>query len=806
MRVSAALYLAFLVVGAGHVPVAAQTRSFHEMTTGNGHGFQVFDRAQNRITFFSETANRWLAPPDAARKQRVDGRNLAHDIYFGVRAANNTTWLHDQTDVAYEAETHIIRGRSTQDGVLTETYYFAPFGLPANGMVMLVRAQNVGGGTADVSLFAKPNLRLGTGRPDPSNAGETVNWNGTYAVETGPGGGHAIYVPVGGVDAAGCGGDTAIYNAVRNSGTPGNQSECSGNDQVIAFQKNVTLAPGESASWGLGVLFLNDNPSHPVADSFRDHRSIEDMTGAFSAYVNGRSPQALHDDELTSFEAWRAPVPEGLSAKEVALWRQSETVMRMGQVREPDQSNRTIHGAFLAAIPPGTLENNYRFSWYVPWVRDGAYAVVAAAMIGHLEEAKLGLGFMFNADNSFFQPARDKWSGTGFPYRISATRYYGNGLEEGDWDENGYNFETDGWGLVLWAAGAIVREDPEGACAWLNETTGRGDTNYAALVEVATDIEEQLQINGDLYLPIEEASIWEVHTDYAKVFTFTAISQIRGLYDFAMIADAIGDTARAEHFRFLADKMRESMFKVLVNQNDQSLAGNLTNAGTPDHHDGAVIEGLNWGLVPTDNPVYQGTLSAMDVLKVNGVGYVRLTQASHPQGPERYNAGYDGREWAVLDLAASEAFRRIGNSSAADPLLDRVTNLAAVNDNLISELYGVGPEAGVYRGSPPMVGYGAGAWMRVLLDREGKPMPHYSEGIASCMGDVPDVPDGGLGGTDAGPITGGGDGGPTGPSAGGALGGGPACLCTVPVGTSVPAPLSLLFSGVVIALLLRRRR
>ena len=30
----------------------AEGRTYHKMTTGNGHGFQIFDREDNKITFF----------------------------------------------------------------------------------------------------------------------------------------------------------------------------------------------------------------------------------------------------------------------------------------------------------------------------------------------------------------------------------------------------------------------------------------------------------------------------------------------------------------------------------------------------------------------------------------------------------------------------------------------------------------------------------------------------------------------------------------------------------------------------------
>ena len=63
-----------------------------------------------------------------------------------------------------------------------------------------------------------------------------------------------------------------------------------------------------------------------------------------------------------------------LTPDEIKIWRQSEAVLRMGQIREPTQTNRRNFGMFLAALPEG--------EWHIGWVRDGVYAIVAQAMNG----------------------------------------------------------------------------------------------------------------------------------------------------------------------------------------------------------------------------------------------------------------------------------------------------------------------------------------------------------------------------------------------------------------------------------------
>ena len=127
--------------------------------------FQLFDRQENRITTFLEAPYRYVAPETSERNtEGVGRRDLAHDLYFGLRVGSQATWLHDQTDIEYEEQTHVIHGRSTALGVSVDTYYFAPFGYEGNGMVMLLRITNNGAQELSVSAFAKANMKLGQGR------------------------------------------------------------------------------------------------------------------------------------------------------------------------------------------------------------------------------------------------------------------------------------------------------------------------------------------------------------------------------------------------------------------------------------------------------------------------------------------------------------------------------------------------------------------------------------------------------------------------------------------------------------------
>ncbi len=427
------------------VPQAAHAqsveRSWYHLTTGNGHGFQIFDRNAGRLTDFLEHPYRYVAPPDERRDGGIGRRDLAHDAYFGLGVNGDRRWLLDLRDVGYESETHIIRARVRQAGADVEVRYFSPFGFNANAMIMLIRVTNGTQEALDVELYAKPNLKLGVGRPQPSGDGERIEWNGAQGVETGPGGGHAMYVPIGSIDQVGCGRDSSIFDRVRDTGRVGGDENCQGDDQVLVTGKTLSLGVGEEVWWGLAVLFVNDDPNEPQANDFKDDRSVADILAAWDEFAGEKSAEALYRATMDEFEAWRVtPASLGLDSltpDEVALWRQSETVMRMGQVMEPVQANRRNRGMFLAALPIG--------EWHTGWVRDGAYAIVAQAMTGHVDEARWGVDFLLGAWAGFFSSPEY----LGRDYRISSVRYYGNGKEEGDFNFFGPNVETDGFGLTL---------------------------------------------------------------------------------------------------------------------------------------------------------------------------------------------------------------------------------------------------------------------------------------------------------------------------------------------------------------------
>jgi hypothetical protein len=198
-------------------------------------------------------------------------------------------------------------------------------------------------------------------------------------IETGPGGGAMVYLPIGGADRSSCARDA--YDQVQGGHDLPAEADCSGADRVSLFQTELgVLAPGTSRSWGVVALF----------DADRNAAARRRWAG----FAGERDAETLLADARDEWRAWRSPPPAGLGPEQQRTWRQSEAVLRMAQTREPWSASpkRKSHGMVLAGLPPG--------AWHVGWVRDAAYAIVALARTGHHQEARWALDFLDAEANS----------------------------------------------------------------------------------------------------------------------------------------------------------------------------------------------------------------------------------------------------------------------------------------------------------------------------------------------------------------------------------------------------------------------
>lgn len=687
-------------------------RTWNYLTTGNGHGFQFFDTNQNKITHFLEHPYRYLRPRPDPRSDGYGRRNLAFDFYFGVRGAGGSGWLNEGTaaEASYVEETNIIKVPISQSGISAETYYFAPFGYEGNAMIALMKAP---GATDAFALF---NFHLGDGSPDSPNAnGESLRASGDAVVETGAGGGATIYVPLTALLHADCMG---VYNKVKGGQALGDNKTCRGDDIVPAFQ----AAP--VGGWvGVAVLFVEDAAQ---ADA---------QLAQFKTWLGGRDPQKILDDALAEWSSWRKPVPAAVELctdDEKKLWRQSEAVLRMGQVREPNTATRKNHGMVLASLPPG--------EWHTGWVRDAVYAIVALARLGHNTEAKYALDFFLNAEpvgkfSSYVSGYRD--------YRVSVCRYFGNGEEEADYSgQQTPNIETDGWGLVLWAARQYL--EISGDTAWLSQKTALGPTVYESLRRgVAEAMLANTESSG---IAKADSSIWEVHDESKKHFAYTTLTFIRGLCDMAVVAQKAGQSADVTRYRGASQKARDGFFASFVDTQG-ALAGSIEELAMNQYLDGAVVEAFTWNVLKDseyEGRIGKATLEALGRLRVDSGGFKRNDDGK---------SSYDNNEWILIDLRMSDALWRAGKEAEALALQRMVIEKASANYYLLPELFNAvraDGAVGKYAGSIPMVGYGGGAYVLTMLDRAGLIEPNdcgdgmgnKSSGKALKCSSMPMTPDG----------------------------------------------------------------
>lgn len=723
-------------------PALAQQRTWNFLTTGNGFGFQIFDTNAQKITQFLEHPYRYLRPsPTDPHAEGVIRRNLVYDFYFGVRGGGTAGWLNAPTsagDPGYVDESHIIRAPATLGSINAESYFFAPFDYSGNAMVALLKAP------AATDGFVILNFHMGSAsNPDtPGSNGESIRYVAAQKaiVESGPGGGYMVYVPLSGVDHADC---VNVYSKVMGGMDLADNTSCSGNDVVPGFQRKV-----DANGWMAVAAQFVDSTNPADADA---------AAAALVAWANNRTPDQLLADARTEFSNWRKPPPSSVPLcgdSETRLWRQSEAVLRMGQIREPNTATRKNNGMILASLPPG--------SWHTGWVRDATYAVVALARSGHTAEAKAALDFFMNAAPVGAYASYVKNA----TYRISLTRYFGNGQEECDWNTSGPNTETDGWGLVLWAARQYV--EASGDMAWLS-------ANYATLASgIASPIESNLETSSIMRA---DSSIWEVHQP-GKHYAFTTLAAARGLCDVAALAKKAGNTTDQSHYAMLSSKINTAFQSAFLDP-QMALAGSIEGLSQQKYYDGSVAEAFDWNLLADfTGPIATATLSLFNHLRVDSGGFKRNNDGL---------SSYDNNEWILVDLRISNALRRAGHATDADGYLSQVVKNASVNFFLLPELYNDTPADGAigkYFGSIPMVGYGAGAYLITILDRAGQWEPNdcgdgnsRSGAAFSCSGQTNGDGGGGSGGSGGGGS--GGSGGGDGGSGGSEIPYRAACLCDV---------------------------
>jgi hypothetical protein len=686
---AAALAFASSLVAFGR-DARAEQRTWNFLTTGNGHGFSVYDAQKNRVVTFLDHPYRYVKPKPDPRSDGYGRRNLAFDVYFGVKGGGGSAWQIDGTNESpeYVDQSHIIRAPATIAGVKAESFFFEPFGLERNALVGVLHAPGASRG------YALMNFHMGGGELDPGADGEStrVIGNNEAIVETGNGQGAMVYVTIGGADGATC---NDAFGKGKSGADFGADGGCGKRDDVaVGLQKNLS-----GDGWMGFVATYVDDPAQADA-----------AATAIKGWLAGRTADKVLDDAKKEFEGWRKPAPEGAlcSDDEKKVWRQGEAVLRMGQVREPNIPGRKNHGMILASLPPG--------EWHSGWVRDATYAIVALARMGHHAEAKMALDFFLNAEPvGVRSDYRGGWLKGN--YRISVVRYFGTGEEEADYSgQQTPNIEIDGWGLVLWAARQYV--DASGDTAWLSSQTRQGTVYEALKSGVADALAQNLEPVGPNLIAAADSSIWEVHDANKRHYAYTTLTAARGLCDMAQIANKAGKGGDVPSYQGLAKKLRDGYLASYVDAQG-ALGSSTEELQAGGYNDASTAEAWTFNILQDwKGDTAKATLDLLLRLRVDSGGFKRNDDGL---------SSYDNNEWILVDLRMANALRRAGRTGEADGVVAHVVQKAAANFYLLPELYNSvqsDGQIGKYTGSIPMVGYGGGAFVITILDRYGTIEPN----------------------------------------------------------------------------------
>ena len=409
--------------------------------------------------------------------------------------------------------------------------------------------------------------------------------------------------------------------------------------------------------------------------------------------------------ELAQFEQWRAKPAVGFNnERERHLWRQSETMLRIAQSREPNRADRHGNGLIVAALPD---------VYSTPWVRDMAWSTVALIRMGHRAEARAALLAYFNA-----QPTgKMRAEVNGADYQVSVVRYWGDGSEEPFFTQEGStNIEFDNWGEVLWVLGEYLRkyDDPE----LLKTATYRGPLYESARDFIVKPLVANMEKYGDGLIVAADTSIWEEKQKDKKHFAFSTAMAIVGLREFAEVAKLAGDEDARRKALDTQAQLEKGFVSAFIRGG--KLRGTLEE-GVKNDIDGALIPIINFGVV-TDPEVIRDTVERMELLKVASGGYRRV-RGIHTD-PKIFEYWYEQEEFLFVDLTLAELYRRIGRKAEADAMLQRIVSKAAADHNNIPEMYVAVPcelfpgKIGDPTGALPMVGYGPGAYILHLIERE----------------------------------------------------------------------------------------
>ena len=655
-------------------PVNAQTspaRSHSKLVSANGQGVLVFDDATGTGSVIADFYDRVYQQENAASDPV---RDLLYDTYFGI----DGVWLTEQHGSGYHFPGSGVMSITRTDNELpieavpikVTEWAWAPMGLDHPGYVHMLELENRTPEPKTMTVNSLHNVHVGHDVGGILNGGELIWSDGQNIVESGETTGLGMWFQTT-RDTTSFTCDGAFADVGGFNGDCGTESEpWPNNDQVGGFEWTVTV-PGESSAWvDVSAMFFSGD----------DTSTLEDLR---VGWIDEVLPEYWVTREGAYWNTFHSTVsrPPSISETEFAVFKQNLVFLKMAQVTESGPG----FGQIPASLPVGAEHGEIAHIWNITWVRDQAYAAVALARAGKLEEARAALAFTLQGK------AGDYVDEVGSEYGLSVCRLYGDGSEWSDDDGTGPNIELDNFGLTLWAIDEYVQAG--------------GDPSFWTEYNVFADVAEPL-LNAidevDLIQP--DSSIWERHWNgNEKHFTYTSAMAARGLY---AAHSAVGDAGAADDYLDAWLQLREGICSNLVDP-DLGLLGNAEEPAS-EAIDLAAVEAINHGLVDAQGPVTDASLATWEaqLAVANGMGFKRNDDGGL----------YDEQEWVVMDLRLAEAYRRNCQVDKAKDIEAWITQQAWLNNFNIPEL--LDPDSGEYAGPSPMLGFGSGAYILGLYSRQ----------------------------------------------------------------------------------------
>lgn len=664
--------------GAPVAPAIAPHASWSTLSFSNGQSAAWYDTQARKMAGF-------MPQMYAARSASARTPNLLYDAYPGLRVAGANTWMTNKpvSAAGFDSQRGITRVVQRLGDVELTQWAWSPFGIDAAALVMAYDVTNLGtAALQDAALFLLLNAHVGDGAGQSN--GERLRWTGTRFEETGALG-VMQYVPMPAPTAHAASPDNPFV-IVRDGGRLQNRDDSGVRDDAVAgFEWDLAgLTPGATTHVALVMGF--DSSVNNAA-----------QLAATLAQLP-QEPTALLTAERAQWDAFFAAskIPTDLSADEAAVYRQSMTMLRMGQVRGRSGAPDGGDGQVLASLPPGM--------WNIAWVRDQAFAVDGMLDAGMMAQARAALDFWWRDQagrGRYVCCDRDGGPWVGQPYALSVVRYFGDGSEETDENGQGPNIEFDGFGLAL-----AVTERYIAATGDQTVLTAYADAIFQRTADVLVSLQETTGSSAGLLRA--DSSIWETHwyNGGKQHTTFTQATAVRGLDAAAQLATRLGDATRSARYRAAAASLRQAIADHLLDPTTKILRASVEQ--TTNYLDAAASTVFLWDALPVTHPSAAITLAAFDA-------GLRNEQTGHGYRRNDDGGEYDLREWVSVDMWLAQLRYRRNERGPADALLAWVTAQARLNFDVVPENFD--RVTADYVGEVPMLGFGAGSYISTIAQR-----------------------------------------------------------------------------------------